>query len=60
MLTLIDEYTREWLAVEVGISIKSEKVRAILQRVCQEKGFPERMSSLFLTFYFCLFTFYFP
>jgi putative transposase len=41
MLTLIDEYTGECLAVEVGVSIKSERVRQILQRVCFEKGQPE-------------------
>ena len=45
MLTLIDEYTRECLAVEVGISITSEKVRSILQRICWEKGFPEMLRS---------------
>lgn len=45
MLTLIDEFTRECLAVEVGVSIKSEKVRQILQRVCDEKGFPEMLRS---------------
>jgi putative transposase len=45
MLTLIDEYTRECLAVEVGVSITSEKVRSILQRVCVEKGFPEMLRS---------------
>ncbi len=45
MLTLIDEYTRECLAVEVGVSIKSEKVRQILRRVCLEKGVPEMIRS---------------
>jgi len=45
MLTLIDEYTRECLAVEVGTSITSERVRAVLQRVCREKGFPEMLRS---------------
>ena len=40
MLILIDEFTRECLAVEVGVSITSEKVRSVLQRVCREKGFP--------------------
>jgi putative transposase len=45
MLTLIDEYTRECLAVEVGVSITSEKVRSILRRVCLEKGFPEMLRS---------------
>lgn len=45
MLTLIDEYSRECLAVEVGVSIKSERVRQILQRVCLEKGKPELIRS---------------
>ena len=40
MLTLIDEYTRECLALEVGVSIKSARVRQILERVCLEKGKP--------------------
>jgi len=45
MLTLIDEYTRECLAVEVGVSMKGEKVRGVLQRVCLEKGFPKQIRS---------------
>ena len=45
MLTLIDEYTRECLAVAVGVSMTSEKVRSVLQRVCREKGFPEMIRS---------------
>jgi putative transposase len=45
MLTLIDEYTRECLALEVGVSIKSEKVRQILKRVCAEIGKPELIRS---------------
>lgn len=45
MLTLIDEFTRECLAVEVGVSIKSERVRQILQRVCLEQGMPELIRS---------------
>lgn len=45
MLTLIDEYTRECLAVEVGVSITSEKVRSILQKVCLKKGCPEMLRS---------------
>lgn len=45
MLTLIDEYTRECLAVEVGVSMTDEKVRAVLQRVCLEKGFPAMIRS---------------
>ncbi len=45
MLTLIDEYTRECLAVEVGVSIKSARVRQILEKVCVGKGFPEIIRS---------------
>jgi putative transposase len=45
MLALIDEFTRECLALEVGVSIKSERVRQILQRVCSEKGKPELIRS---------------
>ena len=45
MLTLIDEYTRECLAVEVGVSIKGERVRQILQRVCADMGKPEQIRS---------------
>ena len=45
MLTLIDEFTRECLAVEVGFSITSERVKQVLQRVCLEKGFPKMIRS---------------
>ncbi len=45
MLTLIDEYTRECLALEVGISINSKRVRQILEKICLEKGFPEMIRS---------------
>jgi len=45
MLTLIDEYTRECLAVEVGVSITSERVRRTLERVCFDKGQPELIRS---------------
>ncbi len=45
MLTLIDEYTRECLAVEVDTSITSLKVRQILERVCMKRGFPSAIRS---------------
>jgi putative transposase len=45
MLTLIDEYTRECLALEVDTSITSLKVRQILERVCRQRGFPESIRS---------------
>ena len=45
MLTLIDEYTRECLAVEVGTSVTSQKVRAVLERVCYGRGCPDAIRS---------------
>ena len=45
MLTLIDEYTRECLAVEVDTSITSLKVRQILEKVCLIRGFPSAIRS---------------
>ena len=45
MLTLIDEYTRECLAVEVDTSITSPKVRQILEKVCLIRGFPSAIRS---------------
>lgn len=46
MLTLVDEHTRECLAVEAGVSITSEQVRDVLQRVCVERGaLPEMIRS---------------
>jgi putative transposase len=45
MLTLVDEYTRECLAVETAGSITSADVRRVLERVCLEKGYPEAIRS---------------
>lgn len=45
MLTLIDEFTRECLTVEVGVSITGERVKQVLQKVCLEKGFPKMLRS---------------
>jgi len=45
MLTLVDEYTRECLAVEAARSIASADVRRILERVCAERGYPEAIRS---------------
>ena len=45
MLTLIDEFTRECLAVEVGVSITSKRVCQILQRICADKGKPKMIRS---------------
>lgn len=45
MLTLIDEYTRECLAVEVASSITAAGVRRVLERICREHGFPQMIRS---------------
>lgn len=45
MLTLVDECTRECLAVEVASSITAAGVRRVLERVCRERGFPEMIRS---------------
>jgi putative transposase len=45
MLTLVDEYTRECLAVETARSITSADVRRVLERVCSERGYPEAIRS---------------
>lgn len=45
MLTLVDECTRECLAVEVASSITASGVRRVLERVCRDRGFPEMIRS---------------
>lgn len=45
MLTLVDECTRECLAVEVASSITAIGVRRVLERVCGERGFPAMIRS---------------
>ena len=45
MLTLIDEYTRECLAVEVDGSITASKVMKVLERVCHKRGCPAAIRS---------------
>lgn len=45
MLTMVDEYTRECLAVETAASITSADVRRVLERVCGERGYPEAIRS---------------
>ncbi|OIQ92293.1 IS2 transposase TnpB [mine drainage metagenome] len=39
-LTLIDNYTRECLAIEVGQSLKGEDVVQVLQRITSDRGYP--------------------
>jgi putative transposase len=45
MLNLVDEYTRECLAVEVDRSITAVKVRSVLERVRRERGCPAAIRS---------------
>ena len=45
ILAVIDEYTRECLALHAARSIKSADVRAILRELCIERGMPEHIRS---------------
>ena len=40
MLTLMDEFTREGLAIRVGRSFRSEQVKEVLAEVGAKRGFP--------------------
>jgi len=42
-LTIVDNYTRECLAIEAGQSIKGEEVTAVMQRLVKERGVPDRI-----------------
>ncbi len=45
MLTVVDEFTRESLAIETRTSIKSQAVVAVLNRVVAERGAPTYLRS---------------
>jgi putative transposase len=45
ILTVVDEYTRESLAVETATSIRSGKVLAVLGALIKERGVPEHLRS---------------
>jgi putative transposase len=45
ILTLVDEFTRECLAIEVGASLGARRVIAVLERVFAEHGPPEWLRS---------------
>lgn len=45
LLTLMDEFTREGLAIRVGRSFKSAQVREVLAEVGAKRGFPQFMRS---------------
>ena len=44
-LTLVDEFTRECLAIEVDTSLGGARVRRVLERVAAERGRPEAILS---------------
>ena len=45
MLTIVDEYTRECLAIEVGRTLKSEDVLRVLATLFMYRGVPEHIRS---------------
>ena len=45
MLTVVDLYTRECLAIEVGQSLRGEDVVRVLNEVAQERGLPRAVKS---------------
>lgn len=44
-LTVIDEHTRECLAIEVGTSIRSQRVVEVLQELIKQRGAPKYLRS---------------
>ncbi len=42
-LTVVDVYTRECLAIEVGQSLKGHDVVRVLQQISQQRGAPRRL-----------------
>ena len=42
-LTIVDNYSRECLAIEAGQSIKGQDVAAVMVRLVQERGVPDRI-----------------
>jgi putative transposase len=45
MLTVVDCYTRECLAIDVGQSLKGEDVVQVLNRICVERGLPKAIKT---------------
>ena len=45
MLTVVDDYTRECLAIEVDTSLGGLRVRRVLDRITSERGLPEAIVS---------------
>lgn len=45
LLTLMDEFTREGLAIRVGRSFKAVQVKEVLRQVGEDRGYPEFLRS---------------
>ena len=45
LFNVVDDFTRECLAVEVDTSLSGERVTRVLERLCQLRGQPERFIS---------------
>lgn len=43
ILAVVDTYTRECLATDIGVQLRSENVVATLTRLCRERGAPNRI-----------------
>jgi len=43
VLTVIDIFTKECLAIEVGQSLKAEHVVAVLRRIAMQRGAPKKI-----------------
>jgi putative transposase len=44
-LNVLDDYAREALAIEVGLSLTARRVKRVLDRLCDEHGQPEAIRS---------------
>jgi putative transposase len=45
VLNIVDDFTRECLAIEVDTSLTGQRVARVLERVCAVRGHPERLVS---------------
>ena len=43
ILNVLDQYTRESLAMEIDTSLPGERVVRVLNRICEERGLPKRI-----------------
>ena len=43
VLNIMDDYNREMLAIEVGLSIPAQRVVSVLQRLEEQRGLPEKI-----------------